>query len=417
MKSYLYSVRILRDENEMRYVKALYLESYFEFCGVYVQECVLSDAFKYNEKSKKNVNLNIWLAEDNSNSASDPFKADVDIYFSEDEIGEQSAEEIVGVFLQKMAAEQILCKTTLSTFEYLKDIFFEQNYIAFNFARRFFLRQLTEEKKKMLSQMYFNCYEELCQYNDKNDEKSSIYIEYARLNCARIMNDVCQSMHNTTDFFKQEIIMKKAVELSMSNTMYTMGKVLAGFIGIKRYELLREGSKYLRDVIEIEEGNPCINFIYHAYGFFLESNYNDYEGALLYFERMLELDPNDFRVIFKRGRIQFVKGDYQAAEASFNLVITLIKNRKNCMPMDLEYAYKSWMFLGWIAGVYMNDSERAAVSELRADEILKEANSRLKFLNVILRNDFPDYGELISSKIKKYKFDYFLKNNWKRIIV
>lgn len=402
-----YSLRILRDEE--RCVEALYLKQYFEFCGIYVQECILSGTYRYGDEAREKVNVNIWLLK-NSILETEMFECDCSIDLFEKKINRETFRNAVGSLLQKLTDHKIVKEKSRQSFERLLEIFVAQNYAVHNFARRSFLKYLPADRKSDIAQMYYNCYTDLYQYEEECEEGNTIYIDFAKLNSARIMNEVCQSM-GKTDFFRQEVLMEKAERITEQNPDFTMGKVLAGFCGIKKSGLRREGSRCLEEAIKKEEKNPCINFVRYAYGHFLECQQEDYAAAAEQYQRMGQTDPNDYRVSFKEGRKWFREKDYQGAKCSFQNVLDMLAKRKFCLPIDEEYGYKSWTFLEWIAGVYTEDSKQAQDYNKKSDEILNKLQENQKHLKEFFGTDYSDYVELISKKIEQYHFNNFLKNN------
>lgn len=404
MGEVFYSVRILRDEEKC--VEALYLKQYFEFCGIYVQECILSRAYKYGDEAREKVNVNIWLVE-NSVSETETFECDCSIDLFAKKINRETFRNAVGSLLQKLTDHNIVKEKNRQSFNRLLGIFVVQNYAVHNFARRNFLEQLSEDQKAKIAQMYYDCYKDLYDYEE---EDKAIYIEYAKINCARLMNEVCQSM-GTTDYFKQKVLMKQAEQLTEQNPEFTMGKILAGFCGIKKQDLWYEGSRYLNEVIKKEEKNPCINFVRYAYGHFLECRQKKFDAAEEQYKRMRQIDPNEYRVPFKEGRKWFREENYLEAKISFHTVTDILNERRFYFPVDKEYEYKSWTFLEWIAEVYLDDRVEAKDCRKRTDKILEELPENLKYLKEFFRTDYLDYVELISKKIEQYHFNNFLKNS------
>lgn len=399
-----YSLRILRDEG--RCVEALYLKQYFEFCGIYVQECILSGAYKYGNEAREKVNVNIWLVK-NSISETETFECDCSIDLFAKKINRETFRNAVGSLLQKLADHNIVKEKNRPSFDRLLGIFVRQNYAVHNFARRNFLEQLLEDKKAKIAQMYYDCYTDLYDYEE---EDNAIYIEYAKINCARLMNEVCQSM-GMTDYFKQKVLMKQAEQLTEQNPEFTMGKILAGFCGIKKQDLWCEGSRYLDEAIKKEEKNPCINFVRYAYGHFLECGQKEFDAAEEQYKRMRQIDSNEYRVSFKEGRKWFREENYLEAKISFHKVTDILNERRIYFPVDEEYEYKSWTFLEWIAEVYLDDRAEAKECRKRTDKILEELPENLKYLKEFFGTDYLDYAELISKKIERYHFNNFLKNN------
>lgn len=402
-----YSLRILRDEE--RCVEALYLKQFFEFCGIYVQECILSGVYKYGDEARGKVNVNIWLVE-NIISETETFECDCSIDLFAKKINRETFRNAVGSLLQKLADHNIVKEKSRQSFERLLGIFVVQNYAVHNFARRSFLKYLPADRKSNIAQMYYNCYADLYQYEEECEEGNTIYIDFAKLNSARIMNEVCQSM-GKTDFFRQEVLMEKAERITEQNPEFTMGKVLAGFCGIKKPGLRREGSRCLEEAIKKEEKNPCINFVRYAYGHFLECGQKEFDAAEEQYKRMRQIDPNEYRVPFKEGRKWFWEENYLEAKISFHTVTDILNERRFYFPVDEEYEYKSWTFLEWIAEVYLDDRAEAKECRKRTDKILEELPENLKYLKEFFGTDYSDYAELISKKIERYHFNNFLKNN------
>lgn len=405
MGSNIYSVRIIRDSSQT--AAGVYIKQFFMFCGIYVREYMDDDP----EGDAQNVDLNVYLTSQRAESLGATL-GDIELklpegmlyYEAETRIkySEELAEKISGFDKEFSAA----CSQLIH-------IFTEHDYARLNYQRHCFLHQMSSDEKLDMAQKYYDCYNDLRKLEAsylKVKSASNIYVRFARINCARKVNDVCVA-RGDLPFFDEEKILDAAEKMLALDQDFSMAYALAGFIGLSYEHLWDRGKENMKKALQKEGEKKHSAFIYYALGHSIEIKEGSFENAWNQYKQILSVSPDYYRGIFKTGckllRDKKEKEAYDEFARVRNMMIDREKKEKGgIQPLEIEYKYKCERIL--MESESIREYAKELQSELKAEvekdlnRLLMESEFSKQYWTEAERERFAVY---FSTKLKEHSLD------------
>lgn len=389
----IYSVCILRKKEQV--LETTFLEEFLKLSGIYVQECVINE--KYMLKEPKNIGVDICIKTENVEYSKYPYR----IYNIDNEkLGNKALkslkEKIKDVLDQIAENEQW---DTVEDLQILLKIYFDTNYLYYNYWTHLYLYQMSKEEKETILEKYIECINKMSKELGKGNK--SVFFEYAYWNCARKINRICVAL-SIQEVFDNKKLMERVYLLAQKDEKFTMAKVLIGLIGLSTKLYWTDGETILKQAIECEKGKKYSDFLHYTLGHFYElHSENDIEKAWEEYEEVIKINPENYRGQFKIACRKFSENNKADAYLVFLNIYSKMREKKDggwILPLELEYYSKCVQILN---NEYLWDKMIERV-EIPSDDC-KSFSKKYIFEQVLKRNDNKKYREYFCEKMKGYR--------------
>lgn len=223
---------------------------------------------------------------------------------------------------------------------------------------------------------FFNAYSAL-----DTIEPPGVYARYARINAARKIWEVRDSVVVTKDYQipSAEDLLKELDDLYDLDRDYMGTIFLAAAVCKSDPALYLTSSNYLRlllDTIQGREGEVC-SFVYYEYGRHLERVYQDWEHAVAYYQKAAQLWKHNYQAQFKLGcyEAQYHRDYPKALQTFLDLRVMIARvysgdesvNYENLTLKTIQYLFKTDIWI-WILSSELDRNITAQISLTLAEQ-------------------------------------------------
>lgn len=317
----------------------------------------------------------IWgAAENEKDSQSKQLQEINDLYFKLDLLGFLQCKRAFRVVNMGEVLEISLCRHSIPASDYIGKML-----VAFN-------------------ELYCG----LSEIKERKSEPVSVYVRYARVNIARKIREtfnileklppVHEGENQSVTYCSAAFLLSELGELYQQDNKYLGSLFLAAYVcqGEPSQEL--NASFYYRQLFEelSRKDQRSYSFAYYEYGRYIEKVEKNWDRAILYYKKAVELDSLGYRAWFKIACHEAKSGNFIAAKEGFLKVIYIISDEfsgakettwENLSLRSIQYMFKAYMWL-WkiamadsnysVAMVYLHQAKTVAGAYMR-NECLERA--------------------------------------------
>ena len=287
----------------------------------------------------------------------------------------------------------------------LFEIFEKNKFAELNFQLGLFIKQMSMSELLSAADKYLDCFFELRQLEKETDktEKSSVYLTYALLNCARKVNLICKERGNLLRFDVDKM-RQEACGCLGRDPEFFMGEGIAALLCFQIPELWEEGGELIQSAIEKAEKNKFYSlFLQYVYAHFMEEEKGDLEKAERLYQSLKKEAPLYYRASYKCGYFLWKNQKYEEAWNVFLLMTDNLKEKWKSgwiLPQELEYLYKGCMFLDYIDRAKQEgESQTPAYAKeviLRKSQLFQES----RFVQEFWEGDLEKKDEYFQDKLR-----------------
>ena len=164
-------------------------------------------------------------------------------------------------------------------------------------------------------------------------EAPGVYARYAKVNIARKIREVCAQLEGTSesmfqDVQKAETLLSELDDLHSQDEEYMGTLFLAAAVCKSDSSLYLTSANYFRLLLDRikERSGAFYAFAYYEYGRQLERVFRDWDAAVCFYAKAVELNPLNYQAVFKLGCYDAHKGRYQKAVERFQALHNMIVN-------------------------------------------------------------------------------------------
>lgn len=334
----LHSVRLIYRTEETAF--AVYLKEFWMFCGVYVREYV-SD-MQHKELPLQRVDLNIIIGGCDYDKKKLLADDEMNLSCIEYEKLNDEKQKCDFVFNVKKTMKKKLDEAGVgNSAEFLKlfEIFAKNNYALKNYWGHVLQSVMQSDMLTDLQNMYIACMNELWTSIDSDEE---LYSQYTYLNCARKYEQICR-IKNERGYFSTTKLMEKAKSLMVKEPKFTLANALAGVIGLNDNLTWIDGEQYLLSAIHGEKTQRHVGFLYYILAHFYEYQIKDMVKTKGLYEKMYQIVPENYRVIYKIACENYRNGSENVASQYFSDIYNEMYKKAETgyiQPLEILYYYK-----------------------------------------------------------------------------
>lgn len=398
----LYSVRIIYRAEETSL--AVYLKEFWMLCGVYVREYVID--MDHVELVPQKVDLNIIISGDNPEQEKLQATYDMKIYLqnvSNKDLSEKTSRDEFGKKIKECIEEERFAEVFDNLAEIVKllDLFIRNDYAIKNYWGHVLQSEMSERDLLDLQEMYIECMNSLWPSMESKKEQ---YVQYAYINCARKFEQICRTK-NERGYFSTRKLMEKAAEIKSIDPFFSSADALAGIIGLNDNITWMEGERYIQTAIHAERIQRHAGFLYYILAHFYEYQRRDVTKAEDEYQKMYQIVPYNYRVLYKVGceKIKQHKKD-EACQYFVWIFNEMYKKAESgyIQPLEIQYYYKCTKILIRIGENAMGKVFQALTEE-NLNSIRKETYSKSIFIkNFVEEKDIEKYEKLLELKMERY---------------
>lgn len=243
--------------------------------------------------------------------------------------------------LQRKSKE---CEKTLqlAVVEKIMDVYLKEKVLKASCQLQYY--RMKAHLHKETEEIFQKALNELGEIEAKEEEGRK-YLLYARLFCKQKINLACFYQENKPFANSVEKLAEECEQLIKQYTDFSNASVMLGMIYEVSSENVRDAIEAYRDAIS-KDGEACYaSHIYLWIGNLYEL-YEDYENAGIAYEMAYKL-KRKYRNIYKMGRMEKIRGNYQRELEYYEECIKYLENRteKNMDPLEIEYYYKTGVLI------------------------------------------------------------------------
>lgn len=394
-----------------QYIWYLLISEFFRFIGIYVA-ATMPDETK--EHCEVDITITLGLDPDQIRELIKPEK-NISI-LNEDISGHvyewKNQRKLLYDIVKKMQAAASDYEWDMIVWKNCIQIFSGYNLMRYNLIRQYYYKtkELLEDAKKY----FYYAYCDLYRLSNKI-ENPPIYYDYAKLNCAKKVNDLCSMLQAGLKFDTGELLDQAQLILDrdpeFSNVYALMG--LISNIDI-RYQ--KKTPLYYQKSMDALKENCYGTYVYYWMGRYLEKTEEGKKNRsyMSYYENAVSRKPSNYRAIYKIAMSYAAESnpdkDYNLALEKFSQIIILIlkgrTNKNNCNPTQIEYIMKSHY-----------QSGRVCEELDRAEEAKKHYEEIVRLIQEIEHNQFFNdlYGEQADNYRKYLRKQLCMKNTYKQL--
>lgn len=224
-------------------------------------------------------------------------------------------------------------------------------------------KELRKMHKNKIHAQYFSwidAAEELQQYKESlfdKEETGKEYLDYAILFCCRKMNEI-EELIKGRKIYDTSTLINLANEIYKSDATFYMVESLKSKITRNDNLYKLHTMSFNKNCVEQCTIKACNSFNYYRVGKYCEINGCE-EQAVQEYKKSYELNPLNFRALFKLAVDRIKKKDIENARLSLKKVLLLLQIGENAeeeenfdniiiqlKPLELEYAVKCFFLLG-----------------------------------------------------------------------
>lgn len=180
-------------------------------------------------------------------------------------------------------------------------------------------------------------------------ELENKYIDYARLNCTRLANEIC-FLQSWPMKFLTDAILQLADDLVKKYPDFTSVYVLQAFIADTDSQYQKSAEQFYRKALMLMNDQPYSSYIYYRLGRNYEKFHKDMDTAVVCYKKAFDVNEKNYKACYKLGLYWKNRDTGKAVTYLENILDILNKRYGSDMlhSTGYEYLYKARMKLGEI---------------------------------------------------------------------
>lgn len=277
-----------------------------------------------------------------------------------------------------------------------------KNYCKLSFIKRYFSFSLEKEEKRQLYKRFLDVLYGIDEnLNIRNDSYILSYGTYAKLLCARKVNDLCCEMQSNF-YFQPEKMIDTCLKITDYTEHFSSAYALAASFCCCDASFRASVVPFYRKALEKNESHPAYINIYYQLGQYYEKTRKDLERATEVYEKAYSVLPGNYRVLFKKGASQLDEKKYSSAIKTYKQVIESLKCKREyqqLFPVEYEYLCKCYLLIGLIYDYHWSDELQGSVYYKEAIEVVEKELERSTFFGDFLGDEKNVFRECLKQRI------------------
>lgn len=393
------TVRIVHDE--LRGDEYRLLAGYFRLIGIFVCECTADEVSEadseYDAVLKISENADQWTSSDKDSNVFDgPW---LSLRTSGDEQKKYLSDMLETVFFQSENILEMekdsLCK--------IMNIYIDHSLLKYIYSMNYFYKVET---------VINGSFPELAKsYNDltiweQGQGEQSKYSLYARIDMARILNELCSMSDRERPFDTAKLVAGTQKIMEWDSEYYNV-YVLNGFLCDIDIRYHADVPFYYQKALDKIAGKPYASYVYYRLGRYYEKSLQDMKKALEQYRMAYEANNRHYRSIYKIALACKEERDYEGACAWYKRIEDILykKKEKNYLqPIEYEYLFKTFSNMGDIYKMYLSSFYRAAECFEKGIEVVENLdNGKNDFFDSMYGEDCSEYRKNTLKRLNKKK--------------
>lgn len=277
-----------------------------------------------------------------------------------------------------------------------------KNYCRLSFIKRYFGTLLEDAEKKQLYKSFLDILYGIDENpNIRNDIHILPYGTYAKLLCARKVNDLCSNLH-LNFYFQPRKMIDGCLEILDLTAPFPSAYVLAATFCTCDATFRASVVPFYKKALERNEKRPAFINVYYQLGQYYEKIREDMERANDVYSEAYSFLPGYYRVLFKMGAMLLEEKRYQAAVNTYKKVIEILDCKRwnhQLFPVEYEYLCKCYLLIGLIYDHYWSDELQGSVYYREAIELVEKDLERSPFFSDFLGDEKGIFREHLKKRI------------------
>ncbi len=238
---------------------------------------------------------------------------------------------------------------------------------------------------------YAEAYKRIRKLSEETN-RSSRYVEFARLDLARLLNET-NNLLDEIPVFSCERLLESAERLEEKHRGFCNVCVLQGMIAELSVYTKNKAAEYYKQALDEMDGRPYASYANYRLGRFYEKERRNWDAAMVYYEQSSRLNPYGYRILFKMGMYYRERGNDRKAIECFYEICRQLKGREAenyLQQREYEYLYKSYQELG---GIYEEQGRYEDAADAYEHSIQIIEKTKKKPWNRLYREIFGEDAE------------------------
>lgn len=376
--------KVLMEESDISKAQAIKIREFLRICGIEVN-------YKKMGEGKDENNIIFCLPEENNKS------------FLIEGIDGSQYEDHLNEVLEKFFENS-------KTYEIIGEIkkIYMGNHLDIHIYNTYHFHRIADVIKTSCEKLV-EAYNELYSLEEryKSDEIANeikYYISYARIQCAKRINEMCNLLGEKR-IFATETLVSQLEERLKNIDKKACGYYLIGQIYFSDPPKKHLSTKYFKKAKNCGMEDYFQSNICYYIGLNQQAITRQLDGnALVYYQEALEKNPQCYRAMYKLGMFYINQKNNAAALPQFEKIISCLepKNKKYLQPVEIMYLFKAYQRSALALDILKTDKIKAADYKQKAEKILKDENDEWgsAFLADYYGTDKKDYKNYLQKCIQ-----------------
>ncbi|HBA69751.1 MAG TPA: hypothetical protein DCZ40_10415 [Lachnospiraceae bacterium] len=367
------AVKIIHDELEGGEYR--FLADYFRLAGIYVSECTLKSNEKKGEFAAVII-IDARLNEEQKEKFRQQYQNVVEIAAWGTEGNDNRLEYLENVLDRLENINPEVWKEEKEALNEVAEIYVNHKLLYYRHIYSYFY-----EKTELVQEAQDKFVDAYLALSDKIDksQQSSVHLIYAKMMIARFINETCY-------FLKQRFLFHTGKCLKALDDILKEEPLFSNVYLLKA--MFAEIDDYFKDQSAAyyklaTENLPELYYAYYPlyrFGRYYEKVLGDDETARSYYEKVLDLNEREYRVVYKFILSAKREGKYQEAIEYCKKICNILNTKKDnnyLQPREYEYLFKAYLEMTKIYRNHLTNGQELNEATKKRDSVcLKEENGQ-----------------------------------------
>lgn len=399
MKKYpVRTIKIVHDE--LRGDEYRLLAGYFRLIGVFVCDCTARGELSVNTEYDAVLRVSENVTECVIVGNEDNGVFDIPVLSLQ-----ESKEKKAGYLLDLLERVFFAYEKTWEqeALKKIADIYIEHSLLKYIYSINYFYREekVIKESFRELAESY-----NALTIWEQSLGKESKYSLYARIDMARILNELCNMSGWERPFDTAKLVAGTQKIIGIDNAFYNV-YVLNGFLCDIDNRYRSDVQFYYQKALEMIGGKPYASYVHYRLGRYYEKKLDDKKKALEQYVNAYEANHQHYRSIYKIALSYKAEQKYDEACILYQKIIDILffKTEKNYLqPIEYEYLFKTYTNMGDIYKIYLHSFNKAAYCFEKGIEIIEKlSKEKNEFFESMYGTEKGDYRDFILKRLDKKK--------------